>query len=204
MATRFSVSLAHAGCDHTGFVVWEERERTDARAAGGPVVVSLPRGFVSLNSEDGMIEIVCAGCRQTVASAARLDRPAASADHAVPATDAAASDAAAREPAPDATARAAPMAGPEVAPPADAPGDATAAEPPTHGEAPGTAASADHPIGEAADAPVDASAEEKVRADIEALFAEAEDVAPIRGDAIPQHLLDRLRHLADRMRHRRG
>ena len=42
-----------------------------------------------------------------------------------------------------------------------------------------------------------------MRADIEALFAEAEDVAPIRGDAIPPHLLDKLRHLADRMRQRR-
>src|SRR5271168_2190826 len=75
MATRYSVSLAHAGCDHTGFVVWEERERPDARGASGPVVVGLPRGFVSLNSEDGAIEIVCAGCRQTVASAARVDPP---------------------------------------------------------------------------------------------------------------------------------
>src|SRR5277367_890801 len=79
MAPRFSVSLAHSGCDHTGFVVWEERERADARGASGPVVVGLPRGFVSLNSEDGAIEVVCAGCRQTVASAARVDVPASAA-----------------------------------------------------------------------------------------------------------------------------
>ena len=50
-----SVSLAHSGCDHTGFVVWEER--ADARGASGPSVVGLPRGFVSLNSEDGAIEV---------------------------------------------------------------------------------------------------------------------------------------------------
>ncbi len=204
MATRFSVSLAHAGCDHTGFVVWEERERADARGAGGPMVVSLPRGFVSLNSEDGMVEIVCAGCRQTIASAARVDRPAASANDAVTATDNAASDAAAREPGLEAASRSGPADGQEVAPPADAQGAATAGTPPAPAEAPGTAASAGHPIGEAANAPADAATEDKVRADIEALFAEAEDVAPIRGDAIPQHLLDRLRSLADRMRHRRG
>ena len=42
-----------------------------------------------------------------------------------------------------------------------------------------------------------------MRADIEALFAATEKVAPIRGDAIPPRLLDRLRHLADRMRQRR-
>src|SRR5271156_4699551 len=79
MAPRFSVSLAHSGCDHTGFVVWEERERTDARGPSGPSVVGLPRGFVSLNSEDGAIEVVCAGCRQTVASAARVGVPASAA-----------------------------------------------------------------------------------------------------------------------------
>jgi len=179
MATRFSVSLAHAGCDHTGFVVWEERERSDARGAGGPVVVGLPRGFVSLNSEDGAIEVVCAGCRQTVASAARVDVPAgdAAAGPAVAATDAAGGAAAV-----------AGVAEPAVALPSAA-SDAAVTGLTADGEAPG--------------APADASAEDKVRADIEALFAEAEDVAPIRGDAIPPHLLDKLRHLADRMRQRR-
>ncbi|HET6238251.1 MAG TPA: hypothetical protein VFE41_25350 [Acetobacteraceae bacterium] len=52
------------------------------------------------------------------------------------------------------------------------------------------------------DAPGDADAA-NIPADIEALFAEAEDVATIRGDKIPTHLLDRLRHLADRLRQRR-
>src|SRR6202453_427913 len=73
MATRFSVSLAHAGCDHTGLVIWEQRERAGARGTVviGPAVLGLPRGFVSLTNDDGSIEVVCAGCRQTVASAAR-------------------------------------------------------------------------------------------------------------------------------------
>jgi hypothetical protein len=101
MATRFSVPLAHAGCDHTGSVVWEQRRRGDAAAEGAPAMVGLPRGFVSLNAEDGAIEIVCTGCRQTVASAARgavlaMD---ASADPAVEAAAANAADPAAGEPA---------------------------------------------------------------------------------------------------------
>jgi hypothetical protein len=179
MATRFSVSLAHAGCDHTGLVIWEERERAGARGAGGPLVVGLPRGFVSLNSDDGSIEIVCAGCRQTVASAVRGDAPGggAPADQDVAETEVATVDAA-------------------------------SGEPRARGAAP-DAVSAGHAVGETpvtpadAAAPVDAASEDKVRADIEALFAQAEDVAPIRGDAIPQHLLDKLRHLADRMRQRR-
>ena len=213
MATRYSVSLAHAGCDHTGFVVWEERERPDARGATGPVVVGLPRGFVSLNSEDGAIEVVCAGCRQTIASAARVDVPAsvATVDPSVAATDAAAGDSTAEKPpardAAAATATAshegaapAKVADP-VAPPATA--EAAATAPAASSEASGTAASADREAGETADAAVDTTAEGKVRADIEALFAEADDVAPIRGDAIPPHLLAKLRHLADRMRQRR-
>jgi hypothetical protein len=186
MATRFSVSLAHSGCDHTGFVVWEERERADARGASGPSVVGLPRGFVSLNSEDGAIEVVCAGCRQTVASAARADVPASdtAADAAAAVTGNGAGAAAAGQP--------------------DAGGAAATATAAPHGGAvPATAASADHEATEAAGAPAETTAEDKVRADIEALFAEAEDVAPIRGDSIPPHLLDKLRHLADRMRQRR-
>jgi len=261
MATRFSVSLAHAGCDHTGFVVWEERDRADARGAGSPVMVGLPRGFVSLNGEDGSIEIVCAGCRQTVASAARADaadsgmpadpfvaetaaaaaataaEPAAprealgavaAGDQHVAATEVAAVGAAAGEPA--ARGEAAPgaaAAGQDVAatstvavqttsvePSAPgpmepaAPGSAEptapgSAAPVAPGKAPDTAAPAEHAGGETAATPPDTTAEDKVRADIEALFAEAEDVAPIRGDAIPPHLLDKLRHLADRMRQRR-
>src|SRR5271156_76176 len=111
MAPRFSVSLAHSGCDHTGFVVWEERERTDARGPSGPSVVGLPRGFVSLNSEDGAIEVVCAGCRQTVASAARVYAPAgdAAADPAVAVTANGAGEAAVPEPIAGAVAAAAPQ-----------------------------------------------------------------------------------------------
>ena len=235
MATRFSVSLAHAGCDHTGFVVWEERERADARGEGTPVMVGLPRGFVSLNSDDGSIEIVCAGCRQTIASAVRADAQgsAAPADPDVAPTAIAAVDASSEEPAArdEASAVAAP-ADPDVAATPIAAGDATSEEPAARDEAsaiatpvdqdvaatatavidatseepvapdkaPGTA---DHAGGETAAAPVDVTAEDKVRADIEALFAEAEDVAPIRGNSIPPHLLDKLRHLADRMRQRR-
>jgi hypothetical protein len=267
MATRFSVSLAHAGCDHTGFVVWEERERADARGEGTPVMVGLPRGFVSLNSDDGSIEIVCAGCRQTIASAVRADAQgsAAPADPDVAPTAIAAVDASSEEPAArdEASAVAAP-AGPDVAPTAIAAVDATSEEPAARDEASAVAApadpdvaatstaavdatseepaardeasaiatpvdqdvaatatavidatseepvapdkapgTADHAGGETAAAPVDVTAEDKVRADIEALFAEAEDVAPIRGNSIPPHLLDKLRHLADRMRQRR-
>jgi hypothetical protein len=215
MATRYSVSLSHAGCDHTGFVVWEERERADARGASGPVVVGLPRGFVSLNSEDGAIEVVCAGCRQTIASAARLDVPAnvAAVDPSVAATDGSAGDATAQQPpARDAAAATAAtphggaarskVADPPVVPPATA-ATAPAAPSAASSAAPGTAASADQEAGETVDAAADTSAEDKLRADIEALFAESEDVAPIRGDAIPPHLLDKLRHLADRMRQRR-
>jgi hypothetical protein len=200
MATRFPVLLAHAGCDHTGSVVWEQRDRGHAGGEGGPVLVGLPRGFVSLNAGDGSIEIVCAGCRQTVASAARGE----------PLGIGAAAD---------------PTVGPTVAK-----GVATAvADPVTRDEtasraepvpyardaAAGTQAAADHvdralqriladTAAQAApgDAPGDAT-EANLPADIEALFAEAEDVAPIRGDKIPAHLLDRLRHLADRMRQRR-
>jgi hypothetical protein len=186
MATRYSVSLVHAGCDHTGFVVWEERERVDARGAGSPIVVGLPRGFVSLNSEDGAIEIVCAGCRQTVASAARVDPPDSAenaADPASVASDTASVGATPGEPVVDAAATTAEALA-AASPPPDEPSAAAAV-------APGTEAAAD------------SASEDKVRADIEALFAEAEDVAPIRGDAIPPHLLDKLRHLADRMRQRR-
>jgi hypothetical protein len=178
----------------------EQRDRGHAGGEGGPVLVGLPRGFVSLNAGDGSIEIVCAGCRQTVASAARGE----------PLGIGAAAD---------------PTVGPTVAK-----GVATAvADPVTRDEtasraepvpyardaAAGTQAAADHvdralqriladTAAQAApgDAPGDAT-EANLPADIEALFAEAEDVAPIRGDKIPAHLLDRLRHLADRMRQRR-
>ena len=71
---RYTVSLAHAGCGHAGTVVWEERDRVERTGReGGPVVVSLPRGFVSVDGEGGSIEIVCTGCRQTVASAAPVE-----------------------------------------------------------------------------------------------------------------------------------
>jgi hypothetical protein len=197
MATRYSVSLSHAGCDHTGFVVWEERERPDARGVSGPAVVGLPRGFVSLNSEDGAIEVVCAGCRQTIASAARLDVAAsvAAVDPSVAATDATAGNATAEEPRARDAAAAIAAAAHEGAAPSAAPGTTVSADQ--------EAGSADQEAGETVDAAADTSAEDKLRADIEALFAEAEDVAPIRGDAIPPHLLDKLRHLADRMRQRR-
>jgi hypothetical protein len=204
MATRYSVSLSHAGCDHTGFVVWEERERPDARGVSGPAVVGLPRGFVSLNSEDGAIEVVCAGCRQTIASAARLDVAAsvAAVDPSVAATDATAGNATAEEPRARDAAAAIAAAAHEGAAPSAAPGTTVSADQEA-GSADQEAGSADQEAGETVDAAADTSAEDKLRADIEALFAEAEDVAPIRGDAIPPHLLDKLRHLADRMRQRR-
>lgn len=205
MATRFSVSLAHAGCDHTGFVVWEERDRADARGAGNPVMVSLPRGFVSLNGDDGSIEIVCAGCRQTVASAARVDPPmsAVAAEPEVAATLAAPVVAtAAIEPA--VSSNAPETAGdPDVGETASVPtpDKLSPVEVAPAEVAPAEAAQVDVPPGDAT--PGDATTEDKTRADIEALFAEADDVAPIRGDSIPPHLLDKLRHLADRMRQRR-
>jgi hypothetical protein len=210
MATRYSVSLVHAGCDHTGFVVWEERERADARGVGGPVVVGLPRGFVSLNSEDGAVEIVCAGCRQTVASAARADPPVSAeeaSDPAAVASDAAAGDAIAGEPgahpAAPATDQAADHAADHAAEAPAVPTVDPATAPAVAAAAPGTEAAADPQPGEATGTTADSASEDKVRADIEALFAQADDVAPIRGDAIPPHLLDKLRHLADRMRQRR-
>ena len=58
MATRFPVLLAHAGCDHTGSVVWEQRDHGHAGGEGGPVLVGLPRGFVSLNAGDGSIDVI--------------------------------------------------------------------------------------------------------------------------------------------------
>jgi hypothetical protein len=210
MATRYSFSLAHAGCNHSGTVVWEERNGTDLARAAGPVVVNLPRGFVSLNPDVGSIEIVCVGCRQTVAAAVRADAASAAppTDEVHPETQAKAIDTiphsstvhpeAADSPAPagqhaadqdggKATDEAAPLKPERPDPASDA---ALLAD---RG---GTGAS-----GDAASA--DATGDDKLQADIEALFAEAKDVAPIRGDAIPSHLLDRLRHLADRMRQRR-
>jgi hypothetical protein len=74
MAIRFTVSLAHTGCDHAGFVVWEDRDRADAPGESGPVVVTLARGFFSVSGANGSIEILCAGCGQTVAAAARGDQ----------------------------------------------------------------------------------------------------------------------------------
>jgi hypothetical protein len=49
----------------------------------------------------------------------------------------------------------------------------------------------------------DAAADAKVQADIAALLSEASDVGPIRGDAIPNHLADRLHQLAIRLWQRR-
>lgn len=69
MATRYQVSLAHEGCAHTGTVVWEERRGADAAGEARPIVVSLPRGFVSVTGKDGSVEILCSGCTQTVAAA---------------------------------------------------------------------------------------------------------------------------------------
>jgi hypothetical protein len=142
MATRYQVSLAHQACGHTGSVVWEER--ADAARDARPIVVSLPRGFVSVTADDGSIEIVCSGCAQTVAAA--TFNAAAVADQ-QPRVENGQPD----EPNPE---------------------DAIA-EAPTH--------------------PVTAS-------DLEMLFAEHPDVPPIRGDSIPNHLVDRLRHLAGRLR----
>lgn len=69
MAIRYQVSLAHQGCPHTGMVVWEERGGADAIVRARPIVVSLPRGFVSVTADDGSVEILCSGCTQTVAAA---------------------------------------------------------------------------------------------------------------------------------------
>lgn len=137
MATRYQVSLAHEGCANTGTVVWEERGMADAAGATRPVVVSLPRGFVSVTAEDGSVEILCSGCAQTVA-AATTQRPANQEERQ------------------------------EVTAPA-----ADASEP---------------------------SAPPATESDLDLLFAEHPDVPPIRGDSIPNHLVDRLRHLASRLR----
>jgi hypothetical protein len=201
MATRFSVSLAHAGCDHTGSVVWEERGRGSVPGEGGPVVVSLPRGFVSLNAEDGSIEIVCAGCRHTVAAAARGHASGAGAptDRDMGTTAAEPPSAAIESP-----------GGPDEAPNSPESPDATAPDTGTSDTAGAGGHTADTAPAEPIEAttveatPIEAIADAKVNADIEALFAEADDVAPIRGDAIPQHLLGRLRHLAERLRQRRA
>lgn len=235
MATRYSFSLAHAGCDHSGTIILEERGEANTARDAGPVVMSLPRGFVNLNVEAGAIEIVCVGCRQTVAAAARAgaapsvdppdpghadpgqansdqaDSGQAGPGQADPEREAKPMDAAvsgsavlteASEcPASDeqhavgqnTEAPAAEVVTPKPAEPDQAPHQA----PDPAGD---TAASSDQ---DSSAASADAASDDKLQADIEALFAEAKDVAPIRGDAIPSHLLDRLRHLADRMRQRR-
>ncbi len=210
MATRYSFSLAHAGCDHSGTIVLEERGEAGTARDAGPIVMSLPRGFVNLNVEAGVVEIVCVGCRQTVAAAARAD-PADAALSADPAdqgqtdpareakpVDASVSGSAVVTEASDSPAPAEPHTAAQNA-------EATAAEVATPKPAkPGQAADTATPSDQGSDAAgVDAASDNKLQADIEALFAEAKDVAPIRGDAIPSHLLDRLRHLADRMRQRR-
>ena len=140
MAIRYQVSLAHAGCGHAGSVVWEERELTDGGLRQRPTVVSLPRGFVSVTSDDGAIEILCTGCKQTVASATVTPAPTAE-DAVVTVLD------------------------------ADMEGGRTVGQ-----------------------------GNSVIDGDLELLFAEHPDVPPIPGDAIPQHLLDRLRHLAGRLR----
>ena len=75
MATRYQVALAHQGCTHAGFVVWEERGNTDPNGRPHPVVVTLPRGFVSVTTEDGSIEVLCTSCAQTVAAATTCTGP---------------------------------------------------------------------------------------------------------------------------------
>ena len=215
MATRYSFSLAHAGCDHSGTIVLEERGEATAARDAGPVVMSLPRGFVNLNVEAGAIEIVCVGCRQTVAAAARAGAASAvpSADQANPGqaepgkTD---SEREAKPVGPPASGPAVRAGASDSPAPADhhaaaqsaeviSPGVATP-KPAEPDQAADTTASTDQGSGAAG---ADTASDDKLQADIEALFAEAENVAPIRGDAIPSHLLDRLRHLADRMRQRR-
>jgi hypothetical protein len=170
LATRFKISLAHAGCDHAGPVVWEERSRTDASGRSDPAVVSLPRGFVSLNGEDGSIEIMCMGCRQTVASAVCSSDPE---------TGAVADSNA-----------------------ADVPADAVMETLVEHDEASDTAIFTDHASNGIASERFATASDDKMQADLMALFDESEDVAPIRGDAIPRNLFDRLHNLTDRLRHR--
>jgi hypothetical protein len=159
LATRFKISLAHAGCDNAGPVIWEERPRADAPGQARPAVVSLPRGFVSLNGEDGSIEIMCTGCRQTVASAASSGGTAI----------------------------------------AELTGNAVAAG---EDDAPETAIATAHAESKTTHEPAETISDETIPDDLRALFDEAEDVAPIRGDAIPRNLFDRLHHLADRLRNR--
>ena len=193
MATRFAVALAHAGCGNTGFVVWGQRKRAGAPGRSGPVMLSLPRGFVSLDSDDGSIEVVCAGCRQTVASAACGEATSGEAIS----IDAAADQG---DPAPD------------VSVASDEPGvhEAFASAAAAGQDVAGTAASGDRAAGRTSFAPFDAAtpfgarAADKVRPNIDALFNQAEDVEPTRGDAIPPHLFDKLHHPPDRMRQRRG
>lgn len=275
MATRFTVSLAHTGCDHAGSVVWEDRDRADALGESGPVVVILARGFFSASGANGSIEILCAGCGQTVAAAARSDQPGVAGPKdevlAEPATDPADADADKPEPMVPHEAAAAtsddpigdPIGDPireiatepEVATetagtePAKTPGPelpgvpdaeagpsgsltaaaevqaaAPAAAVAAHGAAGEAAIDLPHARADAAAAPAggpdptapagrdghdtppvadDAAADAKVQADIEALFSAAYDVAPIPGDAIPNHLADRLPQLANRLRQRR-
>jgi len=235
MATRYSFSLAHAGCDHSGTIVLEERGEASTARDAGPVVMSLPRGFVNLNAEAGAIEIVCVGCRQTVAAAARADIAgvAPSAGHSAPGQAEPSQDEP-RQTEPGRAQSGQAKSG-QVDPGREAkPVDAAASGPAVRAKAsnspaPGgqhvarqnagatrAKAAIPKPVGpiQAADAiappdrgsgraSADPASDDKLQADIEALFAEAENVAPIRGDAIPSHLLDRLRHLADRMRQRR-
>lgn len=144
MATRYQVSLAHQGCTHTGSVVWEERRKSDPSGSLCPVAINLPRGFVSVTTDDGSIEILCSGCAQVVASATSCVVPATGQEN---------------------------------------PADATAQE--DQSQVP--------VIEPASIAPATAS-------NLEMLFAEHPDVPPIRGDAIPHHLVGRLRHLAGRLR----
>ena len=79
MPARFRVSLAHMGCDQIGSVIWEEHAGHATNRGRRPTVISLPRGFVSLDADDGSVEIICTGCRQTIASATGASATGASA-----------------------------------------------------------------------------------------------------------------------------
>lgn len=179
MATRYRVSLAHHGCKHTGFVVWEERDRTNGTGGTRPIVVRLPRGFVSLTDEEMSVEIMCTGCLQTVASASF--RP--SLESGVPGT------AEVVEPAPEPAAiqPAVPHEAQTVPDLAERVPEPTAAQPQPPAE--------EQPATQEAEPALDQTAESPSEEPEEPLV-ERPHLAPTQGDGASWHLVGWLRRLA--------
>ena len=73
MHTRYAVSLNHAGCNNRGTVVWQGQNGPGGPAKSRLAMISLPRGFVNMAADDCSMEILCAACNQTVASAVVAD-----------------------------------------------------------------------------------------------------------------------------------